>query len=540
MALRIVSIGSGQEVHQFDDLDFDEGIYTDAPIWSATPWKDDHVLRYIDVPNGLPFPVTAITVLDTPYTATIDEYFINCDCSGGNIVINLPTAIGQRGKTFVITKIDASANTVTVDAFGAETINGALTAALSSRYESLNIYSDGANWLLSAASPVHTHDHGALTGLGDDDHTQYLLLAGRGGQTIEDNIIINQQADDSAIQINAYDDQSSEWAKIYLDSFGATSIDVYTSLWQKWRGTNIANMNSTGWRMEDDKLFAFGASSDYSFEYDSTGTQFVFASTDIDGGGTDGNIFTVQDGTDDVTFEGTVTILGNLGVNVTPSYNLHVESNTPNIVLKETLRNTFGTLRLQSLAAANPRFGFDVGTDSTLTNAGLWLRADSATLKPMLMEIITDTSINASTKRFGMYVTSTQSVLGSSSYRGNNVGNAITISTQALGAAAADAAIFIDNASDQKVKIGSNSPDAQLHVESQAITNIGMIVQGDASQTADLVQFIDSGDNVIHSFALATTTDPTTYINKQQEDIDTVIKSDNVSDAFKIDAGTDT
>ena len=28
-------------------------------------------------------------------------------------------------------------------------------------------------------------DHGSLTGLGDDDHTQYTLLAGRsGGQTI--------------------------------------------------------------------------------------------------------------------------------------------------------------------------------------------------------------------------------------------------------------------------------------------------------------------------------------------------------------------
>lgn len=34
-------------------------------------------------------------------------------------------------------------------------------------------------------------DHGALTGLADDDHTQYLLLAGRGGQTINDDIIIS-------------------------------------------------------------------------------------------------------------------------------------------------------------------------------------------------------------------------------------------------------------------------------------------------------------------------------------------------------------
>ena len=33
-------------------------------------------------------------------------------------------------------------------------------------------------------------DHGALTGLGDDDHSQYLLLAGRGGQVVEDTVTI--------------------------------------------------------------------------------------------------------------------------------------------------------------------------------------------------------------------------------------------------------------------------------------------------------------------------------------------------------------
>lgn len=33
-------------------------------------------------------------------------------------------------------------------------------------------------------------DHGALSGLTDDDHTQYLLLAGRGGQTIDDALTI--------------------------------------------------------------------------------------------------------------------------------------------------------------------------------------------------------------------------------------------------------------------------------------------------------------------------------------------------------------
>ena len=44
---------------------------------------------------------------------------------------------------------------------------------------------DGANWIPSGVAPGGVSDHGALTGLGDDDHSQYALLAGRaGGQTL--------------------------------------------------------------------------------------------------------------------------------------------------------------------------------------------------------------------------------------------------------------------------------------------------------------------------------------------------------------------
>lgn len=45
------------------------------------------------------------------------------------------------------------------------------------------IFWDGSKWVASA--PDSEVDHGTITGLGDDDHTQYALLAGRaGGQTL--------------------------------------------------------------------------------------------------------------------------------------------------------------------------------------------------------------------------------------------------------------------------------------------------------------------------------------------------------------------
>ena len=52
---------------------------------------------------------------------------------------------------------------------------------------------DGAAPTWQNASSVGTTDHGALTGLTDDDHTQYALLAGRDGDTL------------AIDQVNAYD-----------------------------------------------------------------------------------------------------------------------------------------------------------------------------------------------------------------------------------------------------------------------------------------------------------------------------------------------
>ena len=45
---------------------------------------------------------------------------------------------------------------------------------------------------LTGKFDVVVKDHGLLTGLTDDDHSQYLLLAGRSGQIIDDNINITE------------------------------------------------------------------------------------------------------------------------------------------------------------------------------------------------------------------------------------------------------------------------------------------------------------------------------------------------------------
>ena len=80
------------------------------------------------------------------YTATADDDTILCDATSGAMTINLPTAVGISGKKYNIKKIDSSANNVTIDPNGTETIDGASTLAISGQYDSYTVQSDNANW----------------------------------------------------------------------------------------------------------------------------------------------------------------------------------------------------------------------------------------------------------------------------------------------------------------------------------------------------------------------------------------------------------
>jgi hypothetical protein len=60
-------------------------------------------------------------------------------------------------------------------------------------------------------------------------------------------------------------------------------------------------------KMGDDRQLQFGAAPDYWLIYDSSNTQFELNSTNVDGSGTDGVVFSVSDGTDDVAFTGKIS-----------------------------------------------------------------------------------------------------------------------------------------------------------------------------------------------------------------------------------------
>ncbi len=80
------------------------------------------------------------------YTLTRSDYFVNCDASGGSFTITLPAVIGNEGRVYHVKKKDSSGNTVTVDGNSSETIDGAITAVLTTQYESIKIINDGTEW----------------------------------------------------------------------------------------------------------------------------------------------------------------------------------------------------------------------------------------------------------------------------------------------------------------------------------------------------------------------------------------------------------
>ena len=89
-----------------------------------------------------------LTFADSPYTVEAGDYCLLCDCTGGVIQVDLPTAIGNT-RELQLKKIDASANAILIDAFGTETIELTLTNNdLVVQGQAYTIRADSANYLI--------------------------------------------------------------------------------------------------------------------------------------------------------------------------------------------------------------------------------------------------------------------------------------------------------------------------------------------------------------------------------------------------------
>jgi len=90
----------------------------------------------------------AITTKTTTYTATSADHTILCDATSDAFTVTLPAASSSTGIKLHIKKTDPSANTITIDGNGGETIDGAATQTLSTQWDHLTIHCDGTSWYI--------------------------------------------------------------------------------------------------------------------------------------------------------------------------------------------------------------------------------------------------------------------------------------------------------------------------------------------------------------------------------------------------------
>lgn len=114
----------------------------------ATPTRRKFMMEGVAGPTYA--RIVTKTVADSPYTVIAPDSTIEGNAAGGAMTINLPAASGQTGRVLYVIKTDSSTNTVTVDASGAETINGALTDVISVQWASRRYQCNGTSWVAMA------------------------------------------------------------------------------------------------------------------------------------------------------------------------------------------------------------------------------------------------------------------------------------------------------------------------------------------------------------------------------------------------------
>jgi len=115
--------------------------------WTGSVWDsnvDDIANALNDIYQKLLPTIKYISFVDSPYTANWFED-INCDCTLGEVIVNLPDAASKEGYGLSVTKTDNSINKIVVQAFAGESILTNNDKDIRYQYTSIPFLSDGIN-----------------------------------------------------------------------------------------------------------------------------------------------------------------------------------------------------------------------------------------------------------------------------------------------------------------------------------------------------------------------------------------------------------
>lgn len=118
-------------------------ILTVPPTASNVP---EWVRRAASTINQLANKKTNIVTVTAAHTVADGDDVVLGDATGAAFRVALPPVATWIGKIVTIKKTDASANAVTIDGNGAETIDGSATVALATQYKSRTLLAGASEW----------------------------------------------------------------------------------------------------------------------------------------------------------------------------------------------------------------------------------------------------------------------------------------------------------------------------------------------------------------------------------------------------------
>lgn len=94
-----------------------------------------------------------IITVTADYSPGTNDYTLLCDATSVSFTVYLQTSVGILGKIYFVKKVDSTANTITIQPSGTETIQGATSLTLATQGDIYILQSDGSNWSIIGFPP---------------------------------------------------------------------------------------------------------------------------------------------------------------------------------------------------------------------------------------------------------------------------------------------------------------------------------------------------------------------------------------------------
>lgn len=120
-----------------------------------------------------------IATYTATYSANLYDDMALLDATSASFTVNLPSAASANGISLKFKRTDStSANTVTLDGSGVETINGSTTFVLIAQDQYVEIKSDGTNWQIVSQIKINASITVAAPSLFSTTSTSYVAVTG--------------------------------------------------------------------------------------------------------------------------------------------------------------------------------------------------------------------------------------------------------------------------------------------------------------------------------------------------------------------------